>query len=185
MVTWQVFPGRICLMQAIGKFLSLQVPVALERHIHIQVQNTRIPHGPWLYQYYYNGADGHKIIEAVIKIADAEYRPVPEEIQEEDDDSKCIVDTGAIVGFIYHFLPAYGAIIYQFQAFAYWKYALIDKHIPFSAVGAFHFDDAANKRSRLTIVCAHKDAKLPLICEEGNECGQTVIVIRNSVQDCG
>ena len=157
----------------------------MERHIHIQVQNTRIPHGPGLYQYYYYGADRHKIIEAVIKIADAEYRPVPEEVQEEDDNSECIVDTGAIVGFIYHFLPAYGANIYQLQAFTQGEHRFVDKRIAFPTVGAFHFYDSANKRSRLTIVCAHKDANLPLICEEGNECGQTVIVIKNSVQDCG
>src|SRR5690606_6853717 len=67
-----------------------------------------------------------------------EYRPVPEQVQEDDHHRQGIIDTNPVVLFVLQFLSAHSAVVIRLQAFAQRKNTPVYKSIAFAAIRALH-----------------------------------------------
>ncbi len=115
-----------------------------EGNVEIQVYHARPPHKPGLHDDNNRGADTKIPEHTIVFVRQAEDRPVPGQVQEEDNDSKRIVDAAAIVAFRFHPLTTHFTLIIQCEAFIQRKDALVDEYKAFSATGTFHAQQGGN-----------------------------------------
>jgi len=107
----------------------------------VNVYHAGKAHEPGLQEYYHYSTGDKVVVQAIVVIAykcDVKDRHVPQQIEEKDHYSKCIVDAAAIIAFVLHLVAANAAMINHCEALTKWKNMFINEHITFTAGGALH-----------------------------------------------
>lgn len=64
---------------------------------HIDVDDAGNAHEPWLEEDNYCGGGCKEVIEAIVFVGETEYGPVPQDVEEEDNNGERVIDARTIV----------------------------------------------------------------------------------------